>query len=106
MWSVLAALHPTTGHHGHPNRLNNYIASQKELDFTDITFPVRVSDILKFEQKNGLSINVFGYDQSKVYPLHLTKERGLTHVDLLVLDRGDNSHYLLIQQNHGRPEWR
>lgn len=55
MWSVLAALHPTTGHHGHPNRLNNYIASQKELDFTDITFPVRVSDILKFEQKNGLS---------------------------------------------------
>lgn len=97
MWSVLAALHPTTGHHGHPNRLNNYIAFQEELDFTDITFPVRVSDIPKFEQKNGLSINVFGYDKNEIYPLHLTRERGLKHVDLLVHDRGDNSHYCWIK---------
>jgi hypothetical protein len=97
MWSVLAALHPTTGHHGNPNRVNNYIAYQAELDFTGIPFPVKVTDIPKFEKKNGLSINVFGYERSEVYPLHLTKERGVHHVDLLILNRGEISHYCWIK---------
>jgi hypothetical protein len=96
MWSVLAALHPTTGHHGHPNRVNNYIAYQAELNFTDISFPVKVADISKFEKQNDISINVFGFEK-EVYPLHLTKERGVRHVDLLILHRGDTSHYCWIK---------
>ena len=97
MWSVLAALHPTQGQHGNPNRVFNYTKYMDELDFSDIPFPVRVSDVPKFEMKNGLSVNVFGYEKSEVYPIHLTKERDVRHVNLLVITKDDKSHYCWIK---------
>lgn len=73
----------------------NYEQHIEKLDFAGIPFPVRVGDIPKFEfeKRNDISINVFGYEKREVYLLHLTRERGLKHVDLLVLNRGENSHY-------------
>lgn len=94
MWTILAALHPTSKD---AQRVSKYIQYQNDLDFTDITFPVRVNDVLKFEKKNGISVNVFGYEKQEVYPLHLTKMRGVRHANVLVINKGDNSHYCLIK---------
>nr|XP_034322790.1 uncharacterized protein LOC117688689 [Crassostrea gigas] len=94
MWSVLAALYPVTNH---PERVVNYVQHIEKLDFSGISFPVRVGDIPKFEKRNDISINVFGYEKRELYPLHLTRERGLKHVDLLDLNRGDTSHYCWIK---------
>ena len=74
MWSILAALHPIQGQHNHPNRVGNYTSYQDELDFTNTPFPVRVADVPKFEKKNDISVNVFGYENQEIYPIHLTKE--------------------------------
>jgi uncharacterized protein YbaR (Trm112 family) len=94
MWSVLAALYPVTKD---PQRVTKYANHVDKLDFNGVPFPVKVTDIPKFEKKNSLSINVFGYEKRELYPLHLTRERGLKHIDLLVLDRGGNSHYCWIK---------
>ena len=94
MWSILAALHPAVEN---PHRVTKYEQYRDELDFANIPFPVRVTDVIKFEKKNNISVNVFGYEQQAVYPLHLTKERGLRHVDLLVITKGERAHYCWIK---------
>jgi len=97
MWSILAALHPIQGQHNNPNRVGNYTSYQDELDLTNIPFPVRVADVPKFEKKNDISVNVFGYERQEIYPIHLTKERGLRHVNLLVITSGQKTHYCWIK---------
>jgi len=70
LWSVLAALHPTSHH---PERIAHYKPYENELNMTGIEFPVTISKIEKFEKQNKISVNVFGYEEGEVFPLHLTK---------------------------------
>ena len=56
-----------------------------------------MTDVIRFESQNNIPINVLGYEKSEIYLWHLTKERGLRHVDLLVLSKGDKSHYCWIK---------
>ncbi|KAK3101500.1 hypothetical protein FSP39_004054 [Pinctada imbricata] len=94
MWSVLAAVHPVNIH---PERIINYVEHLDALNFTGIAFPVKVADIPKFEKRNDISINVFGYERGVLFPLHLTKERGVRHVNLLIINKGEVSHYCWIK---------
>lgn len=75
-----------------------------ELQTEGIEFPMKLKDINKFEEINNISINVFGleYDfKSKrnivVGPLHHTKQKRPTHINLLFLEDGVNSHYVWIK---------
>jgi len=62
-----------------PHRPAKYPDHLGELNFTGISFPVRVTDVTKFERQNpGLSVNVFGWKVG-LYPLHLSKQEG--HAD-------------------------
>ncbi|KAK3084100.1 hypothetical protein FSP39_008173 [Pinctada imbricata] len=97
MWSVLAALHPIQGINIHPNRVISYVEHIDELDFTEISFPVKISDIPKFEKRNDISVNVFGYEKGDIYPLHLTNERGIQHVNLLLISDKEKQHYCWIK---------
>lgn len=54
-----------------------YLRHIEKLDFSGISYPVRVGDIPKFEKRNDISINIFGYEKRELYPLHLTRERGI-----------------------------
>lgn len=94
MWSILAALYPVAKH---PQRVTKYTEHTDKLDFTGISFPVKVADITKFEKQNDLSINVFGYENGEIYPLYLTKERDVRHADLLILNSSDKSHNCWIK---------
>lgn len=60
MWSILAAFYPMTNN---PQRVINYVQQIDKLDFSGIEFPVKVRDIPKFEKRNNISINVFGYEK-------------------------------------------
>ena len=94
MWAVLASLHPINNN---PQRFAHYAQYAEELDFTDIPFPVKVCDINKFEKLNDISVNVFGYEHGTLYPLHLTKVRGVRHVNLLLISKGEKYHYCWIK---------
>ena len=74
-----------------------YTQYVEELDFSGIEFPLQMKDVSKFENQNEISVNVFGLEKDKVYPLHLTKKRFMRHVDLLVISSGNRSHYCWIK---------
>ena len=94
VWSVLAALHPSTT--GNPQRLNQYRQYEHELNLCGIDVPVKLSQIPKFEIQNQISICVYGYEE-EVYPLYITAHRFPRYVNLLLIDNGVKQHYCLIK---------
>ncbi|CAB3979147.1 Gastrula zinc finger, partial [Paramuricea clavata] len=69
------------------------------LDYKDIEFPVKISDIDKIERKNSINISVFGYKGKKqFYPIRNSKDKYDEHMELLLLGNGEgNNHYVLIK---------
>ena len=56
------------------DRVAHYRPHIGELDYTNVTFPVKVKDYKKIEHQNGISINVFGYEGEQIYPIYVSKE--------------------------------
>lgn len=94
MWAILARLYPANRN---SQRISKYAEHVGKLDFTGIDFPVRLSQIPKFEVQNQISVNVFGYEDKHVFPLHITQERFEKHINLLLLSDDDKKHYVLIK---------
>lgn len=69
--------------------VSKYVKYADELDFTGIDFPMQLKNILRFENQNDTTVNVFGYEKGSVYPLQLTKKRFMCLVDLLVISNGN-----------------
>jgi hypothetical protein len=72
MWSVLAALYPVQRD---GERVWKYKGHESDLNFKDISFPVKMDDIPKFEKQNDKSISIFGYEKNEIFPVHITKYR-------------------------------
>ena len=51
VWAVLSALHPVDEKY-HPDRVSKYEQYKNELKFDDISFPVKLDKINKFEKLN------------------------------------------------------
>ena len=97
LWSVLASLLPIS-RKDHAKRVSNYVQYEHELKTQGTDFPTPLSQIQDFEKKNNLSINVFGLENDKVYPLQLTKSTDMPHhVNLLLFSKGDTRHYCLVK---------
>ncbi len=97
-WAILSALFPVA-HGEHPDRPASYQTERGVLNFTGISFPVKVTDITKFERQNPrLSVSVFGW-KSGLYPLHVSKQEGQAIDLLLIIDNEDpgKTHYVWIK---------
>ena len=94
MWAVLAGLYPAEKD---AHRITKYTEHVDKLNFTDIDFPVKISDIDRFEKHNNISVNVFGYESGEVFPVRITKLRCDNHVNLLLLSNGRQQHYCWIK---------
>ena len=100
-----------------------------------LVFPVRLRDILKFEVKNDISVNVYGVDEREckrkvspnieesrcelendpelqasecsdkkrgfIYPLRVAKRELTRHVNLLLTEKNEVSHYSTIKNFSG-----
>ena len=56
-----------------------------------IQYPVEIKDIGKFEHQNNVSVNVYGYEDKKIFPLciiNMTIARD--HMNLLYIIAGKN----------------
>ena len=98
MWSVLSCLYPLKDN---PCKVHNYRKYQNTLNFDDISFPVHVKDIPKFEKNNPeISVNVISQDTDhKGYCVeYLSPERHRRHhVNLLLLSDSHTTHYVWIK---------
>lgn len=96
-YAVISALHPVKRN---AQRVSNYLPFSNALIFDGIDFPVRVKDVKKFEKLNSnISINLYMYDEKKknVSTLRMTRAIKQHHIHLLLLVRGDISHYCWIK---------
>ena len=62
-----------------------------------ISFPTPISDIIKFEKKNNISINVFGWGDGEIFPLHITQFNHHRHINLLLISNEVTRHFCLIR---------
>jgi hypothetical protein len=109
-WCILAHLYPIDGKK-HPCNISHYKKIQDHnLKFEE--FPMKLSSIPKFEEKNSISVSVYGYSieglNESFYPLYNSQFKYEKHVELLYLESenlDDNKkkkyHYALIR-NFGR----
>ena len=80
-----------------PQRLNKEIRNNsRNFNWDGIDFPVSIKQIDKFERQNNYAINVFGNEDSKVYPLRLSKKDSRV-VDLLLITDETTNHYCWIK---------
>ncbi|GFT43648.1 uncharacterized protein NPIL_360211 [Nephila pilipes] len=93
LWCVLAHLHPTQVN---ANRVSTYLKFQNELCTKNLTFPTPLNQIELFEEKNEISINVFGFE-NEIFPLRITTKNFDTHVNLLLISNKEKRHYCLIR---------
>lgn len=95
-WSVVSALYPVQFHQ-HPDRTSSYPHYTQVLSFKDIRFPIQRKDIAKFEQLNNISVNVYTIHKSKCVPNRLCKNKKDRHVNLLLIQDRDKTHYVWIK---------
>ena len=92
-WAVTRALNPVENN---PQRIKGILRTQAEkYNWNDIKFPMKLKDILKFENNNNINVNVFSYDDGtkKVYTLRLSKTDYEEHVNLFLCDE----HYGVVK---------
>ena len=68
-----------------------------KLNYTDIEFPVAIKHYNKIENLNNININVFGYEDKQSYPIYISKEKYEDHIELLLITKDENKHYVLIK---------
>ena len=69
----------------------------KKLDYSEIEFPVTTKQFNKIEKNNNININVFGYEEKQPYPVYISKEKYEDHMELLLVTKDENMHYVLIK---------
>ena len=85
-----------------PEAGEQYLVYETELNMKNISYPVSISKIDLFERQNdGISVNVFGFENGEIVPLKITKIKGKKHINLLYLQEGTISHYCLIKDLNG-----
>ena len=67
------------------------------LDYSGIKFPISEKDYNKIVKKNGIRVNVFGYESKQLFPIHISKEDFKMELNLLLLESDGNKHYVLIE---------
>ena len=68
-----------------------------KLDYSNIDFPVSVKHYNKIEKQNSINISVFGYENKEPYPIYVSKEKYEDHMELLLVTKNENKHYVLIK---------
>ena len=68
-----------------------------KLDYSGIEFPVKLNQYNKIEKQNDININVFGYENKQPYPIYVSKEKHENNLNLLLITKDNNKHYVLIK---------
>ena len=94
-WAVTRALHYVPKD---PARITKELRKQSEkYDWDDVIFPMQVKDIGKWERRNNIGVNVFGYDEDndKLYTIKIC-DHDLFANEIANLYLHDDFHYCAI----------
>src|SRR6267154_2863798 len=102
-YAILAQLYPDKN--GHRNRARPYKKHFGKLNFSGIDFPVKLSQIAKFEDLNSsISIGVQAIDESnRIVPLYASPHRDRQHVNLFYLTEFTREDGTVIHEANDEP---
>ena len=63
-----------------------------------IEFPVYKTAFNKIEVKSKICINIFCYESEMTYPVHISDQKFINSMDLLIISDKINSHYGYIKK--------
>ena len=69
----------------------------QDLNYDRIDFSLHEKNFNKIEIKNNIFINVFGYENKMVFPIHISDQKFEDSMDLLLLIDNEKSHYVYIK---------
>ena len=79
LWSILAALY-SVRHEQHPSHQYHYKPYLSKLNVTDLSFPLPVKDVAKFEQLNpDIAVSVLVYRERELIPFYVSPRRDRKH---------------------------
>ena len=68
-----------------------------ELNYEGTEFPLSQKHYNKVEERNSIRINVFGYENGQLFPIHISKETFEDQMNLLLITKDEKKHYVLIK---------
>lgn len=101
-YSIISHFYPAKSHNENDKHYQKYL---NEINLNNISFPMQLEDISKFEKQNlKISVNVLGLDVKNnkhvvCGPLYHTKQRKENHINLLYLEdsKTGKTHYCYIK---------
>ena len=94
-WCHIRHLNPQEVHPDHIKKTDKKMV--QELNYQGVDFPVSLKDYNKIEEQNNININVFGYENKQFYPIYVSKQKNEDIINLLLITKDENKHYLLIR---------
>ena len=93
-WCHVRLINPTSNHPERITKQDKKIAAN--LNYSDIEFPLNISDYELIENRFEMNINVFGYE-NRVYPLYISKKSHTQTLNLLLITQENKPHYVFIK---------
>jgi len=99
LYAILSRKHYNVVDENKRSDVNSYLSLTDTVITKGIKFPVTIYDIRLFEKLNDeISVNVFLLEGNKIVgPIYLTKEEKTYHVNMLLYEQYNKSHYVWIQ---------
>ena len=93
LYCIAAALYPVKRNAEHPAQYRKHF---KRFVFDPKSMPMPLSKIPRFETANNLSILVYAYENSQIYPIYITKNTEATKlIHFMTITDEEKSHYSL-----------
>ena len=91
----MAFLFPVKQNAKHISKYKEHIDKVK---YDKINFPVKIKDIPKIENMNGIRFHVFGVDDTQsVYPLYISNKICDKTCNLILIEKNNKNHYIWIK---------
>ena len=75
-----------------------YQEYESELNMSGVKYLVDIKDIAKYEHQNSISVNIYGCEDKKIFPLCTTTMDVTRHcVNFLYVNASKTSHYVLLK---------
>ena len=95
LWCHVRHINPLKEHPERITKIDREIACNLNYDRTE--FPVEEKDFKNIEVQNNICINVFCYENEKVFPIYVSDNKFEDSMDLLLLINDNKSHYVYIK---------
>ena len=96
-WCLVKYSNPVDNHPARIRKIDKLF--RDDMDFKDITFPIKVKDIHRVEkkEKNSIGIRVFTYERKDIYRLYVLRNAFKKYIYLLLVEENDKNYYVLIK---------